>query len=216
MSISEQDIQVFIAYLQKEISLDGAIEPEEFGYDQPAIICMDAVLSIRRKYNAFVVPRLQAFGEQYPDVKSLTALEKMIESLGEDRFCKAWNYNHLDRVHLLRRLIARFLDYINEHKFVDELEGMRHWAINTQPAAYKHFGVQGIGLATFQYLRMLLGAQTVKPDVHIKRAIFDALDKEVSGAKAIDLIEAVSKTLNVPATVLDHQIWKHFSAGNYE
>jgi hypothetical protein len=175
-----QELQKLIDYLSN-ISITEKLEANEFGYDNPVDICMDAVLSIRRKYYAFVVPRLEYFRKNCPEIKSLQAILALIHSVGHEEFCKLWNYNHLARVQLLEALVQRFITYVTEINFQDELKGMQHWANNAQPQDYQHFGVKGVGLATFQYLRMLLG------------------------------VEKASQKLDLPATVLDHNIWLHYA-----
>ena len=55
--INDSDIDCLVSYLLT-VPFDTNITPEEFGYSNPVLICMDAVLSINRKYYSFVVPRI--------------------------------------------------------------------------------------------------------------------------------------------------------------
>ncbi len=205
-----QELHKLIDHLSN-IPITAKLEANEFGYDNPVDICMDAVLSIRRKYYSFVVPRLEYFRENQPEIRSLQRLAALIRSAGHEEFCKLWNYNHFARVELLENLVQRFIAYNTENNFEEELKGMQHWARLSSPQDYRRFGVKGIGLATFQYLRMLLGVQTVKPDVHIKKAISLALGRKISDAEAITFIEKASQKLDLPATVLDHNIWRYYA-----
>jgi hypothetical protein len=107
-------------------------------------------------------------------------LNQLIQQQGYDGFCIVWKYRHLARVDLLHRLSAKFLDYKNQINQVDDLAAMKHWAAKVEVMGYLNFDVKGIGLATFQYLRMLLGVATVKPDVHISRAVALALGENRS------------------------------------
>lgn len=207
----EQEIKQLTAYISQNIPITEKFQEGGFDYDNPVDVCMDAVLSIRRKYNAFVIPRLENFRENYPNITTLKSLSKMIADLGPEKFCTAWNYNHPARVEMLESLTQRFLKYNEANNIQAELEGMQHWANSVSVLNYQDFGVKGIGLATFQYLRMLLGVQTVKPDVHIKKACGLALNRTVNDLEAIELIEQVSKQLGLPATVVDHNIWKKFA-----
>lgn len=205
-----QELQKLIDHLS-DILIIEEIETNEFGYDNSVDICMDAVLSIRRKYYAFVVPRLEQFRNKNPEIRSLHTLLMLIQSSGHEEFCNIWNYNHLVRVQLLESLIRRFITYNTENNFQNELEGMKDWAKRSSPKDYRNFGVKGIGLATFQYLRMLLGVQTVKPDVHIKNSIGIVLNRDVNDFEAIEFIEHASEKLGLPATVLDHNIWRYYA-----
>jgi hypothetical protein len=80
-----------------------------------------------------------------------------------------------------------------------------------------HFGsfnVKGIGLATFQYLRILCGSDTVKPDIHIRQAVSDGLNERVTNDKrVIALVEAAAFSLQISARILEYSIWLHYSEG---
>lgn len=104
-----------------------------------------------------------------------------------------------------------FLAYQRKHGFADDLEAMRYWAQQPYKEPLSAYGVRGIGIATTQYLRMLAGANTTKPDRHIRQAIKDALGRWVEDEEAIFLIEAVAQRLDMRATNLDHAIWKLYS-----
>jgi hypothetical protein len=62
-------------------------------YSEPARICFDAVMSIRRRYFSTVVPRIVVLQDSYPEVKSLTELILFLEEINFDGFCKIFNYN---------------------------------------------------------------------------------------------------------------------------
>ena len=206
----DNELQKVIDHIS-QIPITERFEESSFGYDNPAYICIDAVLSIRRQYFAFVVPRIDYFKENNSDIDSLISLLSLIEEKGYKGFQKVWNYNHPERVEILENLIRQFLAYNEKNNYQDELKAMKNWALSTSPNDYRYFGVPGIGMATFQYLRMLCGAQTVKPDVHIKNAINLALDRQVSDIEAIVFIELASQELDLPTSVLDHNIWRHYA-----
>lgn len=208
---NKEEIEQVLEYLAR-IPMTYDMQPEEFGYSNPAFICIDATLSINRKYNNFVVPRLRYFAQRYPDVLDLSSLLQLIQELGYDGFHLAWNYRHPARVMVLERLVTRYIQRNLEYEFSDDLEGMRHWAKSVSVRDYKHFGVEGIGLATFQYLRMMLGVSTVKPDVHIKRAMGLALGRKTGELESIALLEEASKALGLPATTVDHNLWRMFAS----
>jgi len=207
---NQEDIEKVLKYLNR-VPMTYDVKPGEFGYASPVLICMDAVLSINRKYNSFVVPRLRHFEQNYPTVTTLADLKQLIQALGYDGFHLVWNYKHPSRVLVLERLTDRYIKHNADYEFTDGLQGMRHWAKNVAVTDYKYFGVEGIGLATFQYLRMMLGVSTVKPDVHIKRAMKAALGREIGEIESISLLEEASKALNLPAIVVDHNLWRMFA-----
>jgi hypothetical protein len=187
-------------------------QPAEYGYENPIHICLDAVLSINRRYFRFVVPRIKYFQENYPDITTLAQLKNLIQKVGYNGFATVWNYKHPSRVETLESLVSKYIEYNIALNFSDDLAGMRHWANHTNVSAYMQFGVKGIGLATFQYLRMLLGVPTVKPDVHIKRAVSEALRRKVTDLEAIWIVEQASKEIGLSATIVDHSLWRVFAS----
>lgn len=68
-----------------------------------------------------------------------------------------------------------------------------------------------MGFATSQYIRKMLGVDSIKPDVHIKRSIFEGIGEKMSDRKTVVFIEEVAKVMNITATALDYAIWKHYS-----
>jgi hypothetical protein len=78
-------------------------------------------------------------------------------------------------------------------------------------------GVHGLGWVTFEYFRLLCGAETAKPDIMIHRWLAHALDQEVDGATALRLVKELASELglnwgvSVSPRAVDHTIWFHQS-----
>ena len=185
---------------------------DEYGYDDPVLICLDAVLAIQRRYKQFVVPRIARFQQECPHIRSLSDLKQLIERYGHRRFGEqVWNYRYLPRIQTLELLVNWFLAYQQKHGFADDLEAMRYWA--QQP--YRE---------PAQCLRSTRNRHrndAVPTDAGRCRhreagcpypsAIEDALGRSVEDAEAISIIEAAARRLGVGAVTLDHAIWKFYS-----
>ena len=181
-------------------------ESEELGsYKTAVLVCLDAVLSINRKYYQFVVPRIKYFMENYSEITTLSSLYDIL--LEEGEISRYWNYNHKAREKTLKELVAKFLEIVKEYPDETEIEALKKWSSTVSVDGYKRFGVHGIGIATFQYLRLLLGASTVKPDVHIKRAVSTALGRRVGDIEVISLFETACDYIHIPAKIMDHSLW---------
>ncbi|HSW62016.1 MAG TPA: hypothetical protein VLH56_01650 [Dissulfurispiraceae bacterium] len=211
---NDAEIEQLVMYLSK-IPLDHPVKPEEFGYNNPVLICLDAVLSINRKYAAFVVPRIKHFQENYAQICTLKGLAHLLRELGYDGFHVVWQYRHTGRAMTLERLLNRYIEYADVVAVTDDLTAMKDWATKSSVMDYRTFRVRGIGLATFQYLRMMLGVSTVKPDVHIKRAVSMALNRPISDLDAIWLVERASERMGLPATLVDHNLWRSFASDTH-
>jgi len=55
---------------------------------------------------------------------------------------------------------------------------------------------------------MLFGAQTAKPDVHVRRFVSEAVGCTVGNAKALILLEIAAKRLGWSLLALDNEIWE--------
>ncbi|MYI93908.1 hypothetical protein F4083_06235, partial [Candidatus Poribacteria bacterium] len=85
---------------------------------------------------------------------------------------------------------------------------LKNWAIQAKPEEYQTLNIRGFGIAGFQYLRMLFGADTTKPDVHIIRFISKLLDRNVSAIEALHILEDSSKRLKLSVRDVDTYIWQ--------
>lgn len=101
-----------------------------------------------------------------------------------------------------------FLAYKREHGIAKDLDAMRHWAF--QPDR-QTLSVYGIGFPTTQYIRILAGADTVKPDKHIRKAVKDAFGRSAGDLTTVLLLEATARHMGVSARKLDYAIWKIYS-----
>ena len=198
----ENDLLLLKEYLSN-------IEKKALGnYENAVLVCLDSVLSINRKYYTFVVPRITYFQNKYPNITKLDDLCKLIETTGIDGFKECWNYNHPERVKILYDLCNRLIKVVSLNKDKNELISLKKWAIQSSVNDYNNFDVTGIGFATFQYIRMLLGANTVKPDVHIKNKISEIVGRRVNDKYAVELFEMACNELKLNIADVEHYIWK--------
>ncbi|MEQ9455597.1 MAG: hypothetical protein RLN76_13525 [Phycisphaeraceae bacterium] len=184
--------------------------PDDWIWSQavaPQIV--DCVLSLRKKYDTVVEPRVRDLVQRHPDLITCRQLVELIESYPDPL---AFHQQELQmksaRKGLTMLELARQLDEI-QHDFEGgiEPERLRRWAEWAHPGDYLMLGVPGLGLAGFQYIRMLLGGQTVKPDVHVIRYVEQALGEKVADIQAVYLIEQAGKALDLPTKHLDVAIW---------
>jgi hypothetical protein len=186
------------------------VTPENFGHETAALCCIDAVLSINRRYRAFVVPRLAQFRDNFRNVRTLADLRSLLdENDAEEVALKVMHYRDIARVFLLRRLVERLQEIVLEAgSGADESIALGKWARSVRVEDCKNFGVRGIGLATFQYIRMLFGADTAKPDVHLVRFVSRSLGRPARPLEVIRMIEMLAKRKSLSVTTVDHTIWQ--------
>jgi hypothetical protein len=77
------------------------------------------------------------------------------------------------------------------------------------PLTISPSGFRGFGLAGFQYLRMLFGANTTKPDVHVRQYVSEAVGRRrVSEVEALNLLERAASDAGIGLRDLDTTIWE--------
>ena len=185
---------------------------EEYEYDNPVLTLIDTVLSINRQYNSFVKPRIKLIKDS--DINSFDKLSKELEK-GDKHFMSLWNYKHAQRIELLRNLLLYFINYKNDNNIKDDLEALKKWGEESSVEKYKDWDIKGIGFTTYQYLRMLCGANTVKPDIHILRTVTNGVGRKLSLKDNVKIIEDISRKMDIKARDLDHAIWLYSSSKQY-
>ena len=198
-----------IEYIAK-LSLNSDIS--KWDYNNPVLIILDAVLTINRNYLTFVKPRVLSFKENYDEIKTIEQMLNLIQTLGFDKFSKeVLKYNDMERILLLKRVLTEFKNYKIENNLQDDLEALKHWAQNIDIKKLKTdkiYNIKGIGLSTVQYLRMLIGVNTMMPDRHIKSWVMEILGVDKLGEKKyIKLLEQVSEILGIPCKEIVEYIW---------
>jgi len=171
---------------------------------------LNTVLAIRQKWTETVEPRLDAFRRNYPNVKTIYDLKKLIDSMSEYDFCdKVFDMKIKEtpnrRYEMLRGMVTSFIQYQEEKGFSSDLEAMKDWAQNCDLSNLENDLIGkllNVGLATVQNLRICLGINTLKPDVHIKRAL-----EEVGLGNDVEVCELISELTGYSSLELDQIFW---------
>lgn len=183
---------------------------EEFeGWSAPALDVLDCVLSLNRHYDKFCLPRVEKFRKTHAEITTLASLLELIESYPTplDFSEKELGYHDEQRAATLAGVVKSLLQAQKAFNHSEETSRLKAWAQSVKPGDYEKFGVRGFGLSGFQYLRMLFGVQTIKPDVHIRRFVSDAVGRPVGDEDALALMEVAGKHLEWPLSRLDYAIW---------
>jgi len=180
-----------------------------------AIRVVDCVLSLNRNYDCFVVPRIERLMKTHPELRSVVQLAILMSKYDNPAtFVESeLNYKHDDRACILEAVV-RFVCGLVRGASADKEEAvLKRWAVATKPEVYRSLNIKGFKLAGFQYLRMLFGAQTTKPDKHIIAFVSDALSRQVSALEALELLEAASVRAHLSIRDVDTSIWETSARG---
>lgn len=184
-------------------------------YDPPAVKIINSVISQGLTYKTTVYPRLVDFKKNRPDVKSVRQLADLMASYTTpvEFLTEEVDLRHRGKAGAIDGLVKYFCGLIEASHTVPEEETLKQWAISVEPDGYKELNIKGVWIATFQWLRMLFGADTSKPDVHVMTFIHETIDQKLSQDECILLIAGVASYLDVSERNVDGAIW-HFMASS--
>ena len=175
------------------------------------LIVVDAALdSIGLNYFQIVVPRVRSFYEDYVKTGEIASLEELSKLTSQDlRLRKIMNNERCWRAAIS---ICKELNRIKvKNGLESDFAALRFWA---EKANYENWKddligrICGVGLITFQYLRMQAGVDTILPDKIVKRVIlrdFGILVKD--DMEFIRRMEAFSKQTGCSQILLCWAIW---------
>jgi hypothetical protein len=146
-----------------------------------------AFTSIGLNYFIAVVPKVEEFNQKFVKNGRIKNLYQLTE-VCLDELTKVWKNRRSWQV-------AKDITF-HLFKQYDDRTVFRNWAINSKLENWEAdlIGrINGVGLVTFQYLRMMGGIDTVMPDKIVKRVINQILEK--AGEKPVfDNLAFIKKT----------------------
>jgi hypothetical protein len=182
---------------------------EEYSWATQPINVLDGVLSLNRRYDSFVFPRVQRFAKRHPTVVTLRGLGNLIRAYRTPlEFSRTeLDYNDTARAATLMHVTGYLGTAQRSFRGSTEQERLTTWARSVRPSECYAVSIRGFGLAGFQYMRMLFGMQTVQPDVHICRYVSQVVGRRVNDWTALELLEAAAVRAGVPIREVDGAIW---------
>lgn len=180
-----------------------------------AVRVIDCVLSLNRNYDHFVVPRLNRFELRFPETTTVEALRGQIDGFDDaEHFMReTLDYRDANRARILDAVVSRLLVHSRASTGANELSRIERWATEASPRDYEIDRIRGFALAGHQYLRMLFGANTTKPDVHILRYVHKSIGRSAPPLEALTLLEEACATTGTRIRDLDTTIWESSARG---
>lgn len=176
---------------------------------------IDCVLSLRRRYKLIVVPRVQAFVAAHPEIQSCADLLMLIRDYETPAHfvAEALDMKSPGKASMLVGVLDYLIDVQTRFEEPTEDDRLTAWAHWTRPGDYLTLDVRNFKIAGFQYLRMLFGADTVKPDGHILEYVEEVLDRTIVGrpereVRAVYALERAGELLGRPIRNVDVAIWE--------
>jgi hypothetical protein len=173
---------------------ERCLRTERWGGCVVLMVIDAAFTSIGLNYFTAVVPKVEEFNEKFVETGRIRFLKDLAKA-DMDELRKVWKNR---RSWLIAKEIASYLSTISSN----DREALRTWARNAKLEDWWEDPIgriKGVGLVTFQYLRMMGGIDTVMPDKIVKRVINEILVK--AGLEPInDDIEFIKKVEELALT----------------
>lgn len=207
--ITNTDIEIISAELKSRFP--NPIRNAGYDWGKPSLNILDCIMSLNRNYTKVVKPRVEKFRQDNPTCYSIEDLLSLVTMYGLDygRFTKEkLDLDYPERGRIIKEVSEYLLLEISNDNETDQMKKCENWAKNARPGDAYFVGIKGFGLSGFQYLRMLFGAQTTKPDVHLIEYISKVISKKVTDIQALYILEKASAKCGLPLRDVDHEIWK--------
>jgi len=135
-----------------------------------------AFTSIGLNYFQAVVPKVEKFRKEFVESGKIRTLEDLATA-NNDELERIWKNR---RSWQMAKSVASYLAGVKKGKGLDDRQAFIYWAKNAQLDGWGKDPIgeiKGVGINSFQYLRMMGGIDTVMPDKIVKRVIAEILAK---------------------------------------
>ncbi|KXA89039.1 hypothetical protein AKJ38_03015 [candidate division MSBL1 archaeon SCGC-AAA259I14] len=167
-------------YMSKTTGLkkfcDRCLDTERYDGNVVLMVVDAAFDSIGLNYFNSIVPKVLEFEERFVKKGNVQSLNELINvSLEQVKDIwaneRSWN---------VATSVASHLDELGESRGLDDRQSLRTWAKNAGLENWREDPIgqiHGVGLTTYQYLRMMGGVDTAMPDKIVRRVIEEILEK---------------------------------------
>jgi len=170
-----------------------------------------AFTSIGLNYFRSVVPRVEQFHQEFVETGKVGSLEELAR-IHEKTVAHIWKNK---RSWQMAKSVAAYLAGLKKERRFDDRHAFIHWAKNASLDNWQDDPVgkiKGVGINSYQYLRMMGGVDTVMPDKIVKRVIAEMLAK--AGVKMpptdiefVKLVERIAPEVGYKAIALCWMTW---------
>jgi hypothetical protein len=151
------------------------------------LMVIDAAFdSIGLNYFQSVVPKVELFRQEYVETGKVRSMNDLLRLDNSElkhiwKNARSWN---------VAREIARYLVTMKNKYSLADRAALIHWARNAPLQGWEQDpvgSINGVGINTYQYLRMMGGIDTVMPDKIVKKVIYEMLNEASIPLPASDL-----------------------------
>ena len=218
MTVTDAEIKTLVTYCETNLG-DPTVWTTPDGYPNSLALCIiDSIYSTGSHYSS-VVNVIERYKESGGENDGAQALTRSIQEAGGAREWATTIAHNLKPANtrpgaqLKAEIIEQAAGLMTELG-IDTVPDLRS-KVEDNPLdndvmrKWKRLPSQSSGV-TYNYLLILAGMPSVKPDRMILRFLAHALgeETELDGRRAVELITETAKTMNVDPRALDHIAWR--------
>lgn len=179
------------------------IEPEVCPYrDHIGALFTDAILQAGVNYRSVVRPRVESVLMRFPEADTVSAFSRVLDRYGVR---EVLHWNNTAKIHRMEDLVS----FCSFHS-IETAEDLTYF-LNSELGEEQLKEINGIGNKTCDYMKRLLGFDTVAVDRHIREFLEDA---DIMFDDYFEIKEVVEFAADIMAKTrrsLDYSIWSYMS-----
>jgi endonuclease III len=196
-NIINDDAEKVIEFIEF-LNFDFNQESRYINNDHMGAIIAEVVLQAGLNYRNVVKPRVDHIIKNYPLHSTINSMLMLIELKDVTEILNWQGKEKIDR-------FINLLVFCEKHK-IDNTIDFKNWIV-FEENEQELLALKGIGPKTVDYLKLLLGIQSIPIDRHLFNFARLSGVKSKKYSDVSLLYKNVSKMLNVDCTILDSVIW---------
>jgi hypothetical protein len=162
----------------------------------------DSVLQANNKYDTHVAPRIQRILKQWPNAKTVTVLLDLLRTVSTATFL---NWKGEDRAKRFTSIL-----HLLKSEQIDGEADLQTW-LTKDTNLPKLLAINGIGPKTVDYLKIMVGLQSIAIDRRLLKFFVMAGIAINPGdyQTAREVLKGAAGLLSIPQADLDHSIWRY-------
>lgn len=179
------------------------IEPEVCPYrDHIGALFTDTILQAGVNYRNVVRPRVESVLMRFPEAETVTAFSKVLDRYGVR---EVLHWNNAAKIHRMEDLVS----FCSFHA-IETTEDLTYF-LNSELGEEQLKEINGIGNKTCDYMKRLLGFDTVAVDRHIREFLVDADIMFDDYFEIKEVVEFTADFMDIARRKLDYSIWTYMS-----
>ncbi len=203
------------SYMQQvpEVSdyIERCLRTERWDGNVVLMVVDAAFTSIGLNYFQSVVPRVEQFRQEFVESGRIRTVEDLVAA-DTNELEKVWKNK---RSWQMAKSAVSYLAGVKKEKGFDDRQAFIYWAKNASLDNWEEDPIgkiKGVGINSYQYLRMMGGVDTVMPDKIVKRVIAEMLAKANVDMPSTDIefvrfMERIAPDVGYKAIALCWMTW---------